>query len=317
MAHDEDHPLPEVDSVVRRGGHTGPVRGPQDVRPGEAAPPGPPGAWGSSGSSTSSGSSGSSGASGWPGGAAGGRPSRLHRARRTLGGLAVAAAALVGVAYVAADSSGASQPQAIDAPGVIELDVRGVDDLRIVVDYPGRRGVEVDERLFGRCDPLAASVADGRLTGSLDCGGAPLGGADASITVPAGARLTLRVHDSDADVSGRFAALQVDSEGGDVRLAGVDGPTAVTTAGGDVTGSVASGATLDVRTDRGDVELDDLGSVDATTIRSSGGDVEVGARQGPYRLDLAGGDVESDIVSDPGASRYISVRTDDDVRLRD
>lgn len=311
MARDEDHPLPEVDSVVRRGGHTGPVRGPQDVRPGEAAPPGSP--W-SSGSPGSSGSLGSSG-----GRAGGGRAPRGRRRpdRRTRGGLAVAAAALVGVAYVAADSSGASQSQTIDAPGAVELDVRGVDDLRIVSGDPGRLRVEVDERLFGRCDPLAASVADGRLTGSLDCGDAPLGGADASITVPAGAPLTLRVDDTDVDVSGRFAALRVDSQDGDVRLRGVDGPTAVTTVDGDVTGSVASGAGLDVNTDDGDVELDDLGSVGATTIRSSGGDVELEARRGPYRLDLFGDDVESDIVSDPGAARSIAVRTGDDVRLRD
>lgn len=111
---------------------------------------------------------------------------------------------------------------------------------------------------------------------------------DARITVPAGARASLRTASGDVHVPVRLSEADVNVAAGDVRIADVSGPVRVRSVAGDVlVGSC--GGILQVASASGDVRIDQAGS--EATIDSASGDVTVDSASGTIEVRTAAGDV--------------------------
>lgn len=108
------------------------------------------------------------------------------------------------------------------------------------------------------------------------------------VTCPHGSDLRARVASADVTASGRYAAADVKSASGDVKLGDVDGDAQVKSVSGDVEIGHVAGATT-VQVVSGDLRVRDAES--SLTAKSVSGDVEVQVASGDVQLTSVSGDM--------------------------
>jgi len=111
---------------------------------------------------------------------------------------------------------------------------------------------------------------------------------DARITVPPGARASLRTASGDIHVPVRLSEADVNLAAGDLRLSDVSGPVRVRSVTGDVLIGNCGGV-LRISSASGDVRVDRAGA--EATIDSASGDVIVDVASGTIEVRTAAGDV--------------------------
>jgi hypothetical protein len=131
---------------------------------------------------------------------------------------------------------------------------------------------------------------------------------DATLAVPARTGVSLSTFGGDVTVP-RFTdePLTLNTDGGNVTAAALDGPVNLSTGGGDVTAS-ALGGSLRAVSDGGNLNIQDMDSADAN-IQSGGGDVSLVYDATPDSLQVNSDGGNITLVVPPG--RY-NLQTNDD-----
>jgi len=109
------------------------------------------------------------------------------------------------------------------------------------------------------------------------------------ITLPDKFNVKVNTAGGDLDIANLDGELELNTAGGEVMLASLSGTIEVRSAGGDLGFSTISGR-LNASTSGGDVELRDIYS--RTDIRTDGGDVELHRSKNYINLFTSGGDIE-------------------------
>lgn len=141
-----------------------------------------------------------------------------------------------------------------------------------------------------------------------------LGGSDVhialDITVPHDSRVTVKTGSADIVCHGGFAACQLRSGSGDVRIDDLTGSGVVETGSGDVRVGTAA-ADLRVKCGSGDIEV--TRAAETMALSTGSGDVSVGSNAGPVAVKTGSGDVSvvearADVALSTG-SGDLTVRT--------
>lgn len=126
-------------------------------------------------------------------------------------------------------------------------------------------------------------------------------GAEFNITLPVRFNVDIETKGGDVEVARLEGEFRAVTAGGDIRSGDVTGPVHCETAGGDITlGNI--GARLEARTAGGDIRVGDVKG--GATLETSGGEIVAGQISGALKAETAGGDVAL-----RGASGPIEART--------
>jgi hypothetical protein len=248
--------------------------------------------------------------------------------------LAVPGTRLIASAGLASNLTAKPQPAmtrtlTIPQP-VTSLDVQSYGDPVQVTAGPVRR-VQVTETIGygGGWDwppAVTQSVTGGHLT--LADPACADSGCDVafSVTVPSGVTVTAAAQGGDVTVSG-VAGANLDSGGGQVDAAGIDGPLTVKTeggmlrldglagalsadtGGGDLIAQGVAATAATVTTSGGNARIAFAATPDAVTVSTDGGAANLTVPGGPYAVtaDSGGGGESVGIATNPAAHRSIAV----------
>lgn len=164
---------------------------------------------------------------------------------------------------------------------------------------------------------VTAGVVDDRLTMTSRCSWSIGLGCSGSVRLVVPPGTTIRVHDSDGDVSVRHiaAALDIESSDGDIDVADVTGSMRLRSSDGSVTGTNVQSSSVDAKTSDGPVQLDFTAAPTDVRAVSSDGSIAVRVpRDGdPWAVQASTSDGSRsvDIATDPAASRRIETHTSD------
>jgi hypothetical protein len=251
--------------------------------------------------------------------------------------LAVPGTRLIVSAGLPSNQDGKPQPavtRVVTIPQpVTSLDVQSYGDPVQITAGPARR-VQVTEiisygKAWGGPPPaVTQTVTGGHL--SLADPACAYANCDVafSVVVPSGVSVSVATQGGDVRVSG-VAGAKVDSGGGQVYAAGIQGPLTVSTeggsllldslagplsadtGGGDVAGQGVAATTATITTSSGNARIAFATAPDALTVSTDGGTADLMVPGGPYAVtaDSGGGDERVSIGTDPTARRSIAIST--------
>ncbi|WP_198543281.1 sensor domain-containing protein [Pseudofrankia sp. BMG5.36] len=208
-------------------------------------------------------------------------------------------------------------------------------DIHVVTGDDTQVGVAYTEHYALRTPAVAGeATADGGVALTAHCRGGIFDqcAVNYALTVPRGARLTLRTGDGSVDVSGVAGPVSLRTGGGSVRVTDTTGPVTARTGDGGIDVSRSSGS-LDLRTGNGGITGGDLTSPSATVrtgdgrialtfdtapsdvsaTTGDGGIIIALPEDGPYRVDATTGDGRTRVTvpTAPSAPRTIHAHSGD------
>lgn len=200
-------------------------------------------------------------------------------------------------------------------------------DSELVLVPADVKGVEVTRQVdgwvvLGNGPEAHWRMEGGTLTLRVECD-AVVGNCDArhEVRVPRGTAVTVRADNGTVSADGFTSALTVRTGNGDVAVRDARGPLDLYTDNGTLRVERAASDAVTARSDNGDVHLGLRGAPRRVEGRSSNGNVvvELPAAAGPYAVDAGSdnGEVASEVPRDPGSPRSVTAFSENgDVRVR-
>ncbi len=194
------------------------------------------------------------------------------------------------------------------------VDVGSGEVLVRATDGPARLVAEEVDGLLGGPGLTVARRADGAVAVRSDCPWlSPAScGVTASVEVPRGAAVTVRIGSGDVRVRGVGGGVSARTGSGDVELERVAGGRAVVRTGsGSVRASGLAVRRASADTGSGDVDLGFAAPPASVLAETGSGDVTLAVPDVPFRIDAStgSGDQDLDVRQDPRAARRLVLRT--------
>jgi hypothetical protein len=144
---------------------------------------------------------------------------------------------------------------------------------------------------------------------------------DFTVSLPPGAAVQLESDTGDVSVDGGFAAIEASTSTGDVKVSEITGPVKLRTNTGDIRALALGGSVADLKTQTGDVRVEFATPPTIAVAQTNTGDVRVqvprDATQYQVSTNTDTGDVSVDVANVPTATDHrISAETDTgDIRV--